>query len=217
MGYDYRGASSNPVGSVAPIGGPSYDIDRHGQGLSRPHARVQGHPRRPVLRPRLVDRQLRAPRQEHLGHEERRVDDRRVRHGPPVRRRPRPQVGRRSRAWPGPSYRRQNCTAAYGCVNPWREIYYDDAAGARAQVRPHQPLQPARRRASGRSATTARGPSSTRCSRTSSSPTPSRPVISGVDAQHADHLAQRRRAAGHDDGPGRRSPATSSSAGSSSR
>ena len=24
------------------------------------------------------------------------------------------------------SYRRQNCTAAYGCVNPWREIYYDD-------------------------------------------------------------------------------------------
>ena len=25
------------------------------------------------------------------------------------------------------SYRRQNCTAAYGCVNPWREIYFDDA------------------------------------------------------------------------------------------
>ena len=25
------------------------------------------------------------------------------------------------------SYRRQNCTAAYGCVTPWREIYYDDA------------------------------------------------------------------------------------------
>ena len=26
MGYDYRNGSSNPVGSVAPIGGPSYDI-----------------------------------------------------------------------------------------------------------------------------------------------------------------------------------------------
>jgi flagellar hook assembly protein FlgD len=23
-------------------------------------------------------------------------------------------------------YHRQNCTAAYGCVNPWRELYYDD-------------------------------------------------------------------------------------------
>jgi flagellar hook assembly protein FlgD len=26
------------------------------------------------------------------------------------------------------AYRRQNCTARYGCVNPWRELYYDDAA-----------------------------------------------------------------------------------------
>ncbi len=25
------------------------------------------------------------------------------------------------------TYRRQNCTDAYGCVNPWRQIYYDDA------------------------------------------------------------------------------------------
>ncbi len=24
-------------------------------------------------------------------------------------------------------YRRKNCTAKYGCVNPWRELYYDDA------------------------------------------------------------------------------------------
>ena len=26
MGYDYRGAKTNPVGSVAPIAGPTYDI-----------------------------------------------------------------------------------------------------------------------------------------------------------------------------------------------
>ena len=26
MGYDYRGAGTIPVGSVAPIGGPTYDI-----------------------------------------------------------------------------------------------------------------------------------------------------------------------------------------------
>ena len=57
MGYDYRGAASNPVGSVAPIGGPTYDIARHGQRLSRSRARVEGHPRGAVLRPRLVDRQ----------------------------------------------------------------------------------------------------------------------------------------------------------------
>jgi spore germination protein YaaH/flagellar hook assembly protein FlgD len=25
------------------------------------------------------------------------------------------------------AYRRQNCTATYGCVNPWRELYIDDA------------------------------------------------------------------------------------------
>src|SRR4029078_7640288 len=24
-------------------------------------------------------------------------------------------------------YRRENCTSTYGCVKPWREIYYDDA------------------------------------------------------------------------------------------
>ena len=25
------------------------------------------------------------------------------------------------------AYKRKNCTATYGCVTPWRQIYYDDA------------------------------------------------------------------------------------------
>jgi hypothetical protein len=28
-------------------------------------------------------------------------------------------------------YRRENCTTAHGCVNPWRQIYYDDAQSLR--------------------------------------------------------------------------------------
>ena len=42
---------------------------------------VQGHPRRAVLRPRLVDVERRAPRDQHLGHEVRGVGDRQLRHG----------------------------------------------------------------------------------------------------------------------------------------
>jgi spore germination protein YaaH len=32
---------------------------------------------------------------------------------------------------PWTAYRKQNCTAAYGCVTAWRELYYDDAASLR--------------------------------------------------------------------------------------
>lgn len=31
------------------------------------------------------------------------------------------------------AYRRENCTATYGCVNPWRQLYIDDARGLRAK------------------------------------------------------------------------------------
>ena len=30
------------------------------------------------------------------------------------------------------AYRRQNCTATYGCVTSWRQIYYDDGASTEA-------------------------------------------------------------------------------------
>ena len=127
MGYDYRGSSSSPVGSVAPIGGPRYDIGDTVRAYVGPHPGLEGHPRRAVLRPGLVDRR---PRRS-------------------TRRTSRaPSTGRRRRSSTRPpantprttasscdpvegvawtAYRRENCTAAYGCVKPWRQIYYDDA------------------------------------------------------------------------------------------
>ena len=40
-------------------------------------------------------------------------------------------------------YRRENCTATYGCVKPWRQIYYDDAKALGLKYDADQPLQPA--------------------------------------------------------------------------
>src|SRR5207245_10108242 len=31
------------------------------------------------------------------------------------------------------AYQRQNCTAAYGCVTSWRQVYYEDAQSLRAK------------------------------------------------------------------------------------
>ena len=100
---------------------------RHDPRLRRSHPGIQGHPRRPVLRPRLVDQHVRPRLEEHLGHEVRRVDDRRL-HAPPAST---PSTtarsGTRSQAVAWTVYRRENCTATYGCVKPWRQLYYDDA------------------------------------------------------------------------------------------
>ena len=69
---------------------------RHDQGLRLARAGLEGHPRRAVLRPRLVDGHLGLRLQEHLERQERSVDDRRLWHRPSVRGRPRSEVG------PGP-------------------------------------------------------------------------------------------------------------------
>ena len=53
---------------------------RHGQGLRRARAGVQAHPRRPVLRPRLVHGQLEPQRRQHQRHEVRRIDHGHLRH-----------------------------------------------------------------------------------------------------------------------------------------
>ena len=119
-------------------------------------------------------RHVGAPRQEHLGHEVRRVGDRRrtttarefaADHG----RRYDPVEGV---AWT--AYRRENCTvdlrlrqrpgASSTTTTPRRSGPSTTWSTATACAAP----------GSGRSATTARGPSCTRCSRTSSSPTRSR-------------------------------------------
>ena len=215
MGYDYRGASSNPVGSVAPIGGPSYDIADTVRAYLGRASRIEGHPRRAVLRPRLVDRQRRAPRQEHLGDEERRVGDRRLRHGPGLCGAPRSQVGRagggRLDGLPTPEL--------HGGVR------LRDPRGGRSTTTMRRPSASSTtpsitttcaEPASGRSATTARARSCTRCSRRSSSPTPSRPRSAAPRSARrssrptATGASTRRRSRS-------RSPVTSASAGRSSR
>ncbi len=31
------------------------------------------------------------------------------------------------------AYRRENCTPTYGCVKPWRQLYFDDAKALKAK------------------------------------------------------------------------------------
>ena len=126
MGYDYRGASSNPVGSVAPVGGPSYDIaDTVRAYLGRvPASKV-------IL---AVPYYGRAWSTDSAALHARNISG--AKNGGSVTvvygtaQAYAVQHGRKWDALEGvawTAYRRQNCTAAYGCVSPWREIYYDDA------------------------------------------------------------------------------------------
>jgi spore germination protein YaaH/flagellar hook assembly protein FlgD len=126
MGYDYRTASTKLVGSVAPIGGPTYDVtDTVKDFLGRlPASKVilgvpyygrawststdQLHPTN------ISGTKYGASASVVYGTAIQYAAD----HG----RRWDPVDGV---AWT--AYRRQNCTATYGCVNPWRQLYYDDA------------------------------------------------------------------------------------------
>ena len=126
MGYDYRGASSNPVGSVAPLGGPAYDItDTVRSYVSRvPAAKV-------IL---AVPYYGRAWSTDSSALHAKNISG--TKNGASVTVVYGTAIGfavSHGRKWDAvegvawTSYRRENCTATYGCVNPWREIYYDDA------------------------------------------------------------------------------------------
>ena len=179
MGYDYRTATSSPVGSVAPLSRTGYDVVDTVVAYTLADLAVEGDPRRPVLRPGLVDRR-RAPSTRRT----------RARSGPAPRRAspttPPPATSPSTAASTTPTegvawtaYRRQNCTSTYGCVTSWRQLYVDDATAIRRKydlVNPTACAGPG----SGRSATTGRGPSCGPRSRRSSSPTPPRrPSASG--------------------------------------
>ncbi len=132
MGYDYRTASSASAGSVAPLSGPAYDltdtalafvsrvpaskvimgVPYYGRAWSTvsdaPNAKTQTGtkygPSASVTYGNAVD----------LAKEHgRRYDT------------------REQSAWF--AYKRQNCSATYGCVTTWREVYYDDAQSLRAK------------------------------------------------------------------------------------
>jgi spore germination protein YaaH/flagellar hook assembly protein FlgD len=127
MGYDYRTESSSRVGSVAPLGGPGYDItDTVASYVSRVPASklILGVPYygrawstdSSALHAANISGTKNGPSTTVVYATARQYAIDHGRHWDPVE----------GVAWT--VYHRQNCTASYGCVNPWRQLYYDDAA-----------------------------------------------------------------------------------------
>ena len=132
MGYDYRSSGSNKVGSIAPIAGPAYDI---ADTILAYTARVPAS--KLILGVPYYGRawstdtdQLNATNisgtkngasatvvystaADYLTQHGRRYD------------------AVEGTAWT--VYRRQNCTPTHGCVEPWRQLYVDDAEALRAK------------------------------------------------------------------------------------
>lgn len=126
MGYDYRNGSSNPVGSVAPLGGPTYDITDtirsyvgrvpaskvilgvpyYGRAWSTSTSAFGAKNISGVKNGASTTVVYSTARQYAVDHG-------------------RQWNATEAVAWT--AYRRQNCTATYGCVTPWRQLYYDDA------------------------------------------------------------------------------------------
>jgi spore germination protein YaaH/flagellar hook assembly protein FlgD len=126
MGYDYRAGSSNPVGSVAPLGGPAYDItDTIASYVHRvPASKI-------ILGVPYYGRAWSTDSAAlHAGNISgtKNGTSTTVVYGTAAQ-----FAADHGRKWDPvegvawTSYRRKNCTAAYGCVNPWRQLYYDDA------------------------------------------------------------------------------------------
>ena len=101
------------------------------------------------------------------------------------------------------AYRRQNCTAAYGCVNPWRQLYYDDAQalGLKYDLINRYNLRGAAIWALGYDGTRTELYAMLKAKFiTDTVP----PRITASTLSSADPLAQRRRPLRHDDGQGHR-------------
>ena len=143
MGYDYKGSSSSPVGSVAPLGGPGYDI---GDTIRAYVGRIPAS--KVILGVPYYGRAWSTSTsalgsQEHLGHQVRGLDDRRLLDRPRVRRRPRQEVG----SGPGGRLDRLPARELHGHVRLRQAVapaLLRRREGPRAQVRRRQSLQPAR-------------------------------------------------------------------------
>ena len=132
MGYDYRGASSSPVGSVAPLTSAGYDIR---DTVAAYAARVS--PSKLILGVPYYGRAWSTgtdlfgasntsgganPASATVVYETALTYT--------------SQYGRRYHASEGvawTAYRRENCTTTYGCVTSWRQLYFDDAMALRAK------------------------------------------------------------------------------------
>ncbi len=132
MGYDYRSSSSSPVGSIAPIGGPTYDIrDTVGAYLARVPASkvILGVPyygrawstSTSTLHAKNISGTKNGASVTVTYDTAREFAVTYGKAYDPVE----------GVAWM--AYRRQNCTPTYGCVNPWRQLYFDDATALKAK------------------------------------------------------------------------------------
>ncbi len=130
MGYDYRSASSATVGSIAPIGGPTYDV---GDTLQAYLARI------PASRIILgVPYYGRAWSTKTADLNSKNISG--TKNGASasvVYTTARKYAADHGQSWDPVEgvawtvYRRQNCTATYGCVNPWRQLYFDSSKALR--------------------------------------------------------------------------------------
>ncbi|HSL76293.1 MAG TPA: glycoside hydrolase family 18 protein, partial [Candidatus Limnocylindrales bacterium] len=126
MGYDYRGASSSPVGSVAPLARSGYDIrDTVAAYAARvsPSKLILGVPyygRAWSTDTNLVHAKNISGTKYGASAAVTYVNSLPFFTDHGKRYETTEQV-----AWT--VYRRENCTSTYGCVNPYRQIYIDDA------------------------------------------------------------------------------------------
>ncbi len=132
MGYDYRTAGASSAGSIDPLSGPAYDltdtinafkarvpaskivlgVPYYGRAWSTVSSAVNARTQSAAKyggSVSVVYTDALAVAAQHG----RRYDAREV------------------SAWV--AYKKQNCTARYGCVTTWRQLYYDDAATLRAR------------------------------------------------------------------------------------
>lgn len=132
MGYDYRGAASSPVGSVAPLTRSGYDI----------RDTVAAYTAR-VARSKLI---LGVPyygrawsTDTNLVHAKNISGAKYGSSATVVYTSALPFFSSYGKAYESTeqvawtAYRRQNCTATYGCVTSWRQLYVDDARALAAK------------------------------------------------------------------------------------
>lgn len=126
MGYDYRSSGSSPVGSIAPVGGPLYDV---GDTVRAYAARVP--PSKLILGVPYYGRAW-STSSDALNASN--ISG--TKYGTSVAvlyetaRDLAVENGRRYDTTEGvawTAYRRENCTSTYGCVTSWRQLYYEDA------------------------------------------------------------------------------------------
>jgi len=132
MGYDYRGSGSSYVGSIDPASGPAYDlqdtIDAYASKVS-PSKLILGVPWYGRAWSTVSDAvNARNQSGTKYGSSNTVVADTAFDYAKQYGRRWDP---RELSAWV--AYQKQNCTATYGCVTTWRQIYYDDGPAMKAR------------------------------------------------------------------------------------